>query len=942
MKTSSMPGRAMLALAVAVAVGAHASSAQAANCAVSKISGAEQITLTDFTSSTSGWAPTRHEMNGTASSPKENKGGTYRWTQVSGPAVTLLNSATPQATLVAPNVGVAGAEVVIRLSVGGGDAGCDTATSQIKFKITDAHNPVSNMPPQARAIATPDSAYEGASVVLDGRSSFDPDAGTTLRYRWTQIDGPAVAPMNATTALASFVAPAVTATQTLKFRLDVSDGTLSDSATVMVNIVWVNKPPVANIECPLTVNEGQSVTLKGNGSHDPDDGIVSYRWTPTGGLPQVPEVVSGAAWDTASVTFDAPLLGYQQVGNVPFRLTVTDASGASDSKDCTVMVKDVTRPLIDVPLDITAEATSASGADVPYTVKAFDAVDGAFGAANVDEYFACAPASGSVFALDRTRRVECTAKDSAGNTASNGFNVSVVDTTAPEIEVPQSFALEATGPDGAEAGFEATSLDLVDGKRSATCSPAAGSVFALGTTQVSCGATDERGNVAQARVFEVAVHDTKPPVISAVSDDLTVEATSPLGAVATYTTPSASDLVDGDVAVTCTPVSGGTFALGTTAVDCSARDTRSNASTASFKIKVQDTTAPVIGTHGDETTEATGPDGASVAYTLPTVSDAVSFNLQATCLPASGSMLAAGEHTVTCNAVDAAGNAADATRFKVAVRDTTAPVFTGAATNLVAEATSSRGAAVTFALPAATDLVDGAVRVSCDAASGATFALGRTTVTCQASDRRGNTASASFDITVRDTTAPALSGLADVSAFASSNSAATVNYTLPTASDLVDGSVEVTCSPAPGSTFALGRTTVNCAARDAAGNARSGTFNVNVGYNFGAFVQPVDSLPTINLVKAGSAVPVKFSLAGNQGLAIMQTGFPKSGVVACTTAAGDELGQTVTAGSSSLQYDATTDQYTYVWKTERSWTGCRSLHVTLRDGTTRTAVFRFR
>jgi hypothetical protein len=50
----------------------------------------------------------------------------------------------------------------------------------------------------------------------------------------------------------------------------------------------------------------------------------------------------------------------------------------------------------------------------------------------------------------------------------------------------------------------------------------------------------------------------------------------------------------------------------------------------------------------------------------------------------------------------------------------------------------------------------------------------------------------------------------------------------------------------------------------------------------------------------------------------------------------------VTAGSSSLSYDATTDQYVYVWKTDKAWANtCRQLMVTLDDGSVHTAEFKF-
>jgi hypothetical protein len=119
-------------------------------------------------------------------------------------------------------------------------------------------------------------------------------------------------------------------------------------------------------------------------------------------------------------------------------------------------------------------------------------------------------------------------------------------------------------------------------------------------------------------------------------------------------------------------------------------------------------------------------------------------------------------------------------------------------------------------------------------------------------------------------------------------------------------------------------------------------------YPFSGFLQPVDNagsgpVPVVNTAKAGSAIPVKFRLGGNQGLAIFPGGTPVSKPMNCDgSATTDPVEQTVTAGSSSLQYDATTDTYTYVWKTEKRWAAtCRVLFVTLNDGTEYPAYFRF-
>jgi hypothetical protein len=115
-------------------------------------------------------------------------------------------------------------------------------------------------------------------------------------------------------------------------------------------------------------------------------------------------------------------------------------------------------------------------------------------------------------------------------------------------------------------------------------------------------------------------------------------------------------------------------------------------------------------------------------------------------------------------------------------------------------------------------------------------------------------------------------------------------------------------------------------------------------FNFSGFFQPVDNLPTLNLVKAGQGIPVKFSLNGDQGLNIFAVGHPISQEIDCdSTAAVDGIEATLTAGSSSLSYNPSTDTYTYVWKTDKAWANtCRQLVVKLNDGTYHRANFKFK
>jgi len=90
--------------------------------------------------------------------------------------------------------------------------------------------------------------------------------------------------------------------------------------------------------------------------------------------------------------------------------------------------------------------------------------------------------------------------------------------------------------------------------------------------------------------------------------------------------------------------------------------------------------------------------------------------------------------------------------------DTTPPVVTIAPGNQIVEATGPSGAVVTFSATA-TDPDDKAGPVTCTQASGSTFGLGATTDVCSSTDTHNNTGSASFTVTVRDTTPPVITAV---------------------------------------------------------------------------------------------------------------------------------------------------------------------------------------
>jgi hypothetical protein len=146
---------------------------------------------------------------------------------------------------------------------------------------------------------------------------------------------------------------------------------------------------------------------------------------------------------------------------------------------------------------------------------------------------------------------------------------------------------------------------------------------------------------------------------------------------------------------------------------------------------------------------------------------------------------------------------------------------------ITAEATGPDGAAVGFTATA-TNPAGKALPVTCAPASGSTFPLGTTTVTCSVVDDDASSASGTFTVTVVDTTAPTIAGSPSASVDAAGPDGAVATYAVPTASDAVDGAVPVSCAPASGTTFPVGTTVVTCTAGDRAGNTATSTGTVAV------------------------------------------------------------------------------------------------------------------
>ena len=312
-----------------------------------------------------------------------------------------------------------------------------------------------------------------------------------------------------------------------------------------------------------------------------------------------------------------------------------------------------------------------------------------------------------------------------------------------------------------------------------------------------------------------------------------------------------------------------------------------------------------------------------------------------------------GSHTFQVRATDAVGNIGNPTGFTWTV-DTTPPTVTR---NTTLDACSVPGAngwcrgtqtAGFSASDAGSGVVSPCSGAACSftqtsAANGSAVSI----ASGQLCDAAGNCASGisagPFKI---DSAAPTASITTPASG-ATYTLGAAVNAAYTCADTGGSGVAACSGTVASGSaidTSSVGPKTFTVTVTDNAGNQGSAQVGYTVAYSWSGFFSPVSLPPTVNSAKAGSAVPLKFSLGGNQGLAIFAAGSPSSQQVNCDNGAPvNVVEQTVTAGASGLQYDPSTGQYTYVWKTQSAWSGqCRQLSIKLVDGSTHVANFKFK
>ncbi|HEV2901845.1 MAG TPA: HYR domain-containing protein, partial [Gaiellaceae bacterium] len=324
--------------------------------------------------------------------------------------------------------------------------------------------------------------------------------------------------------------------------------------------------------------------------------------------------------------------------------------------------------------------------------------------------------------------------------------------------------------------------------------------------------------------------DNEAPVL-ALPDNLSVGTNSGCSYAGPIGTATASDDTTPPALIQITNDAPASFPLGSTTVTWLATDANGSERSGTQLVVVGDDdrpslTAPENRTVGTNSGAAyDGGIGAASASDNCSSGGALSITNDA---PAA---LPLGQTTVTWLVTDATGNSASAIQL-VTVVDDDAPTLTAPASITVLSDPGTVSAVILDAALGTATASDNAGPVTMTRSgvpTGNLFPLGKTTITYTATDAFGNQATATQTVTVRarDSEAPNLVAPPSLVVNATSPAGAVVTYAA-SATDDADPNPVVSCTPASGSTFAIGVTTVRCTATDNAGNSSQANFTVTV------------------------------------------------------------------------------------------------------------------
>jgi len=562
------------------------------------------------------------------------------------------------------------------------------------------------------------------------------------------------------------------------------------TAACFGSVVWAADPPVAMCN-NVTVEAGANCVATANiddGSYDPGGNPITLVQVPAGPYP---------------------------LGETVVKLIVAATSGLADTCEATVKVIDKTAPVVTCPADITVDNEPGQcGAYVPYDITATD---------NCSITSPLGKQRASFYPVGVTM-ITPVVTDASGNEGTCSFKITVKDTERPTINCPKDI-VQSTDPDicGALVNYVMSVSDNCPGVAISSDHPS-GTIFPVGVTTVWLKARDASGNQDSCS-FTVTINDTQKPKIACPASIVQSNDPGECDAVVNYEV-TATDNCDLNPVIVLSAPSGSRWSVGTHQVTATATDASGNAETCYFNVQVNDTEKPHVTCPGNiAQNNAPGSCGANVDFHVTGYDNCSFSDKDIDVTPPSGSFFPIGQTEVTAIGIDRSGNV-DTCEFLVTVNDIEKPEVDCPIDIVRDNDLGQCGATVGFKFSGHDNCTQGLIVVA-DPPSGSVFNVGTTQVTVTATDTSGNADTCYFNVTINDTEKPVVTCPANiVETVPVGDTGKIVGFTVEAADNCTG--VSVVATPASGSFFLLGTTTVTAIAEDAVGLRDTCTFTVEV------------------------------------------------------------------------------------------------------------------
>ena len=620
-----------------------------------------------------------------------------------------------------------------------------------------------------------------------------------------------VSPPNRTVEATAIRTPVEIGTATVKplkgkkvgMRVAIANDSPADFPLGTTTVVWSATAPhkqTITAEQKVTVVDTISPTLS-----PPSDIVLEVETV----LPVAINLGMPTASDIFPLTITSNAPFAFPLGTTLVTWSATDSSGNRSTavQRVTLILVDRTPPVVVAPADLTIEATGPLTLANIGMATANDAIDGALPVLS-DAPLSFPPG---------TTLVRWSAIDASGNIGFATQQVTVIDSTPPQISAPADLTVEASGPATPIDVGMASASDIVD--PDPVIRNDAPPSFPVGITTIIWRAIDGSGNVGTASQ-RIEVRDTTAPDLRLLGGNSLI-----IDEGQTWLDPGAvaDDRVDGNL-TSAVSVSGSVDSArpGSYVVVYTVADAHGNSASVERQVTVRDVTAPVVTPPAHLIVEASAPMTLVLDLGAASAVDAVDGPVAV--VGDSPGLFPLGITVVRWSAVDAAGNRSVAEQM-VELRDTTAPTL-----NVPAdlELISHDHAPVVAQLGTATafDTVDGAIVATHDAP--AAFPVGVTDVLWSAVDAAGNRATATQRVIVRfvDIVAPIVTPPTDIVTEAT-GPFTIIDLGIGSAMDETDGAMPVYHN-GPAAGFPVGASEVTWSAFDLSGNLGTAVQRVQI------------------------------------------------------------------------------------------------------------------